>query len=191
MRNFLRTLNVSFLSKQIGQYPIFDHLYQKVKSAQSFVCCVITKYPINAEYMVLIRAYLVQRSVSRKADTMLDNENDPFLILPSNGVPKRELLEKDIESAVCRYAKKKGMLHDKFSSPGKRSVPDQLFTNKNGFMFFIEFKAPGKKATPKQVSDHNKRRAKGVSVYVVDNIDEGKSIIDEHIDTWRTHDPET
>lgn len=95
-------------------------------------------------------------------------------------VAKKTVLEKDIEQPVCRYARNRHkMLAEKFTSPAKRSVPDQLFTNRFGFMFLIEFKAPGKKPTPKQLKDHQKRRDRGVKVFVVDNIEEGKVIIDQ------------
>ena len=91
----------------------------------------------------------------------------------------RDLLEKDIEGPVKRYAKSRyGMLAEKFISPSKRSVPDDLFTTRHGFMFFIEFKAPGKLPTPKQKEDHARRRAFGIRVYVVDDVGYGKQVID-------------
>jgi hypothetical protein len=94
---------------------------------------------------------------------------------------ERVLLEKDIESAVCRYAKAQGLLAEKFTSPAKRSVPDRIFTTPKGCHFFIEFKAPGKKPTPKQAKDHEDRRARGVAVYVIDNIEQGKAVVDEWV----------
>jgi len=94
---------------------------------------------------------------------------------------ERTPLEKTIEAAVCRHAKVRGCLAEKFTSPAKRSVPDRLFTTPKGCHFFIEFKAPGKKPTPKQAKDHNERRARGVSVYVIDDIAAGKAVIDEWV----------
>ena len=85
--------------------------------------------------------------------------DDPMLVLEGDKkkgkVAKRELLEKDIENAVCNYAKNRyNMKVEKFTSPSRRSVPDRLFTvpckHPGGFMFFIEFKAPGKEATKTQ-----------------------------------------
>lgn len=101
-------------------------------------------------------------------------------------VRKKTLLEKDIEQPVCRYARNcHKMKVEKFTSPSRRSVPDQLFTNRYGFMFFIEFKAPGKEPTPSQRKDHEDRRKRGVKVFVVDNVEEGKKIVD----TMATIDP--
>lgn len=112
-------------------------------------------------------------------------ENDDALLdlAPENKdgkVTKRALLEKDIEGPVCRYARTKhGMLVEKFTSPGKRSVPDDMFSCTGGFVFFIEFKAPGKTASEKQAKDHERRRTMGFEVFVVDDIEEGKRIVDE------------
>lgn len=96
---------------------------------------------------------------------------------------KRVLLEKDVESAVCNYARGRyRMKTEKFVSPARRSVPDRIISvstlRPSGFTFFIEFKAPGKEATPLQKRDHAERRAMGFHVFVVDDIDEGKKIID-------------
>lgn len=90
----------------------------------------------------------------------------------------RKVSEADIEKAVCDYAKRKGVMVDKFVSPNKRSVPDRIFSFPGGKVVFIEFKAPGKKATPMQERDHAKRRALGFAVAVVDNVEQGKRIID-------------
>ena len=84
-----------------------------------------------------------------------------------------------IEQRVCYYAKTKyGILTDKFTSPNRRSVPDRLFCLCGGRTFFIEFKAPGKKPTAQQHRDHERRRALGHHVYVIDNIETGVKIID-------------
>lgn len=105
-------------------------------------------------------------------------EEDTALLVPRD-LPEKQLLERDVEGPVKKYAKNRhSMLVDKFVSPSKRSVPDDLFTNNHGYMFFIEFKAPGEEPTEKQSLDHKKRRAKGVSVFVIDDIEEGKRLID-------------
>lgn len=88
------------------------------------------------------------------------------------------MLEKQIESKVCAYARSLGFLAEKFTSPGRAAVPDRLFTAPNGRMFFIEFKAPGKKPTPLQEADHLRRRSRGCLVYTCDGVIRGKEIID-------------
>lgn len=78
------------------------------------------------------------------------------------------MLERDIEQYLVREVLKLSGLCEKFTSPGRRSVPDRLVTLPNLPMFLVELKAPGKEATTKQQRDHEKRRALGIEVYVVD-----------------------
>lgn len=87
------------------------------------------------------------------------------------------MLEKDIERKVGDYAKKLGFWHRKFTSPQNRGVPDRIFAQ-NGSVFWIEFKAPGKKPTPLQELEIKKMREKGLRVYVCDNPDYGKTVIE-------------
>ena len=87
-------------------------------------------------------------------------------------------LEKDIESKVCEYARGKGVLAYKFTSPARAAVPDRLFIAPDGRMWFCEFKREGQKATVAQEREHLKLRQSKVSVFVVDNVPEGKTMID-------------
>jgi hypothetical protein len=97
-------------------------------------------------------------------------------------VTEKNILESEVEGSVKRYAKSKGVIVDKFTSPSKRSVPDDIFTfPPHGWVVFIEFKKPGKKPTEKQALDHEKRRAVGAHVFVVDNVAYGKRIIDYYL----------
>lgn len=105
--------------------------------------------------------------------------NDPLLDLIGKEPEAKSVLESDVEKPVCDYARDKyNMLAEKFTSPGRRSVPDRLFTTEHGVMFFIEFKAPGKEPTKNQAEDHDKRRNRDVRVFVIDNVQEGKRLID-------------
>jgi len=88
------------------------------------------------------------------------------------------MLERDIEAKVCDYAKQRGLLVYKFTSPARAAVPDRMFIMPNGVIFFIEFKREGAKATAPQKREHERLRGHGVAVYVVDNVPEGKGIID-------------
>jgi hypothetical protein len=85
--------------------------------------------------------------------------------------------ESTIEKAVCKYAKAKNWLVYKFSS-GVRSVPDRLMF-KNKKILLIEFKAPGKLPTLQQLHNHKKFEKAGFKVHVIDNVEEGKRLIDE------------
>lgn len=86
-------------------------------------------------------------------------------------------LEKDIESKVVAFAKSLGMLVYKFTSPSRRSVPDRMFITERGVVFFIEFKRKGHKPTPSQEVEIAKIRSTEVSVFVVDNVGDGKNSI--------------
>lgn len=88
------------------------------------------------------------------------------------------MLEKDIESRVCRYAKTLGIDHYKFSSPARAAVPDRLFVTPTGVVFFVEFKKTGKKPTPAQEREIARLRGNKVAVFAVDTVDDGKFIMD-------------
>lgn len=89
-------------------------------------------------------------------------------------------LEKDIERKVCEYARSLNILCYKFTSPARRSVPDRLFILSAGKgIFFIEFKRKGKLPTPAQEVEIAKMIAHGVFVFIVDNVPDGKRVIEK------------
>lgn len=88
--------------------------------------------------------------------------------------------ESSLERRACAYAKKLGYWQRKFKSPGKRSAPDRIFKHKYGPLFFIEFKARGEPPTALQLEEHAEMRAAGLIVYVCDNFDDAKAILDRH-----------
>lgn len=83
-----------------------------------------------------------------------------------------------VEEKVCTYAKDHDFLVYKFTSPNRAAVPDRMFVHRTGYMFFIEFKAEGKVSTPAQEREHLRLKGHNVSVYVCDDVSEGKRIID-------------
>ena len=85
------------------------------------------------------------------------------------------MLEKTVERKVCLYAEKRGWLVRKFTSPSRRSVPDRILM-KDGKAIFIEFKAPGRKPTDLQKLEHERLRAHGMTVHVIDNIEAGYAL---------------
>ena len=87
------------------------------------------------------------------------------------------MLEKQIEAKVCDYAKELGLGVYKFTSPARAAVPDRMFIYK-GRVFFIEFKREGQKPTPAQEREHNRMRQHQINVFVVDNVPEGKLMVD-------------
>ncbi len=98
-------------------------------------------------------------------------------------IPKRRdtrPLEKEIEGKSCRYGKSIGWEMQKFTSPARRSVPDRMCLHDFGTIIFIEFKRPGEKATAAQKKEHRKLRARGFEVYVIDNVEDAKRVLDKH-----------
>jgi hypothetical protein len=89
------------------------------------------------------------------------------------------MLEKQIEAKVCEYARDKNVLAYKFTSPARAAVPDRLFIAPNGRMWFCEFKREGEKPTPAQHREHDRLRRQMVNVFVIDNVPEGKLMVDE------------
>lgn len=88
------------------------------------------------------------------------------------------MLEKQIEQKVCDYAKSKGVLAYKFTSPARAAVPDRLFIAPDGRVWFCEFKREGQKPTAAQEREHTRLREQKVNVFVIDNVTEGKLMID-------------
>ena len=88
-------------------------------------------------------------------------------------------LERDIEKSVKDYARKKGWIARKWSSPGNNGVPDDLFF-RNGILIIIEFKRKGRKPTPKQRDEHRRLRNQGFEVHVIDTKEVGKALFDRY-----------
>lgn len=88
------------------------------------------------------------------------------------------MLEKQIEAKVCDYAKAKGLLAYKFTSPARAAVPDRMFITPDGRVFFCEFKRGGQKPTEAQEREHHRLRGHKVNVFVVDNIETGRIMVD-------------
>ena len=85
--------------------------------------------------------------------------------------------ESEIERRVCFYAKKKGFLNLKFTSPGTRGVPDRIFFYQ-GSSFFIEFKQEKGKLSKAQETMLKKLKDHGISVFVVYSVEDGIAAID-------------
>lgn len=61
---------------------------------------------------------------------------------------------------------------------GEVGWPDQEWSVRGGITFYIEGKRPGEKPTEIQERRHDELRALGFSVYVIDDISNGKNVID-------------
>ena len=94
--------------------------------------------------------------------------------------------ESDIEKKVGEYVKSKGCLFYKFTSPARRAVPDRLVVLPGVPPFFIEFKATGEAATPAQLREHVRLSDRGAHVYVVDDVEEGKAVVNAMVNGYAT-----
>jgi len=72
--------------------------------------------------------------------------------------------EKRLEKLVVLHAKRLKLEVYKFSSPGRRGVPDRMFINTRGRICFLELKAPGKKPNALQQREMKLMRDRGVLV---------------------------
>ncbi len=88
------------------------------------------------------------------------------------------LLEKQIERSVCDYARERGLLVYKFTSPERAAVPDRMLISSTGKVWFIEFKREGVKPTVPQMREHERLRGHGVTVFVVDTVEKGRAAVD-------------
>ena len=95
-------------------------------------------------------------------------------------------LEKVIERKVCKVASERGILTYKFTSPARALVPDRLFLAPipdflqpiiAEYVRFVEFKRAGKKPTAIQAREHDRLRALGFTVDVVDSVTDGNEVV--------------
>jgi hypothetical protein len=91
-------------------------------------------------------------------------------------VPAPIPLENVTEQKVVDYAASRGCLFLKLNVIGRRGWPDRLFIFR-GRTFFIEFKRAGEKLTKLQEIVHERIRAHGAEVYVVDSWSGGISLV--------------
>lgn len=86
------------------------------------------------------------------------------------------MLETHVEVEVTLKAEKRGWFWRKLQWIGRRDAPDKFFA-KGGRVVLIEFKRPGKAPRITQGHEHDRLRAAGVEVYVVDNVRQGLAIL--------------
>ena len=87
------------------------------------------------------------------------------------------MLEKNLESKIVKIAKELGYLTYKFSSPSHKGVPDRIFINPNGFIFFIEFKSTKGKLTTLQKKTKKTLEDNCVKVFLIKTVEEGTKIL--------------
>ena len=98
------------------------------------------------------------------------------------------MLEKQIEKKGGDYAKARGHLFYKFSSPSHAAVPDRLILAPvplwlqpviARYVRFVEYKRTGEKPTAPQTREHERLRALGFTVDVVDSVEGSRAMSDQ------------
>ena len=83
--------------------------------------------------------------------------------------------ESEIERKVKKHARLNGWLVFKFTSPGRRGVPDNIFL-KNKRVVFPEFKAIDSKPNKLQEHTFKKIREQRFHVPIIDSTEQGKKL---------------
>ena len=87
--------------------------------------------------------------------------------------------EKHIEKELAARTRAMGGIVPKFTSPGFDGMPDRLVLLPHGRMGFVELKAPGRTPRPLQLARHRLLRRLGFKVYVIDEINQIDSVLEE------------
>ena len=92
---------------------------------------------------------------------------------------EEKLYERTIEQKFAARVRAMGGIAPKFTSPGFDGMPDRLVLLPSGRMGFVELKAPGKKPRALQLARHRLLRRLGFKVYVIDEINQIDSVLEE------------
>ena len=87
--------------------------------------------------------------------------------------------EREIEQKLVREVKKRGGICPKWVSPGWAGVPDRMVLLSKGRMGFVEVKAPGEVPRALQMARHRLLKGLGYKVFVLDDTEQIKGILDE------------
>lgn len=93
------------------------------------------------------------------------------------------MIESSLEKKLVREVEKLGGRAVKFSSPGRRGVPDRLVLLPGGRAVFIEMKATGKQLSPLQVKWKERLEKLGFKFCKIDSADGIKEFIQNEIPT--------
>jgi Holliday junction resolvase len=85
----------------------------------------------------------------------------------SSAYVRESLVERNLVDAV----EQRGGVAYKFSSPGRRNVPDRLVVLPNRSPFFVECKAPGQAPNAGQAREIARLLAMGQTVYILNDPD--------------------
>ncbi len=89
------------------------------------------------------------------------------------------MAESTLEKRLRLEVKKHGGLALKFTSPGRRGVPDRLVLKSGGQVVFVEMKDTGKKLEPLQQKRTEELVNLGFKVYRIDSVSDIHHFIQE------------
>lgn len=92
------------------------------------------------------------------------------------GAGVMSVLEDQVERTVLKIAKNRGWYMRKVKWVGVNGAPDRFFAKAGETPFWIEFKAPGEKPRQDQIDEISKMREAGLTVHVIDSIEEGAAL---------------
>ncbi len=78
--------------------------------------------------------------------------------------------EREVERTLVDRVQAAGGQAYKFTSPGRRGVPDRIVLRPGHVPVFVELKRKGQKARPQQLREHDRIRAAGGRVLVIDDL---------------------
>lgn len=87
------------------------------------------------------------------------------------------MTESTLERRIGVFCKAHGLIYYKFSSPGRRGVPDRMILGPGQKVMFLEVKAPGKKPTKLQLHEMEKLRDNDFIAEWVDNLFDAMELI--------------
>jgi len=88
--------------------------------------------------------------------------------------------ESIVEKQIRLWAMDRGIQVRKFTSPGRKGVPDRLFF-KAGKHLFLEIKRPGEKPEPLQLREMRILNSEGMQADWCDNAARGIELLQFHI----------
>ena len=90
------------------------------------------------------------------------------------------MLEKTLENRLRLAVERAGGLCLKWTSPGRRGVPDRMVLFPGGLIVFVELKRPGEKVRAQSLQDywHDRLRQYGFIVRVLSQPDEIAPFVD-------------
>ncbi len=87
--------------------------------------------------------------------------------------------ESDIERQLYIGVHELGGMAYKWTSPGRRGVPDRILLFPGKRVYFVELKAPDKLPEPSQYREHERIRKMGHTVYILDSYDSVSAFLNQ------------